>query len=61
VAVERGGPPVILVPGPVRRPVRLALVRSLPALQVLAEEEVADEPRLEVFATVGGEEVVRAA
>jgi flagellar biosynthesis protein FlhA len=61
VAVERGGQPVLLVPGAVRRAVHEALVRQLPDLRVLAEEEVLDEPRLEVFATVGGDGSIRAA
>jgi len=53
VAIDRGGEPVLLVPGGLRRPVREALARHLPDLRVLAEEEVSDEPGLEVFATVG--------
>jgi flagellar biosynthesis component FlhA len=61
VAVERGGAPVVVVPAAVRRQVRAALARHLAAVQVLADEEVADEPGLEYFATVAGEEVVRAA
>ena len=61
MAVERGGQPVLLVPAAVRRAVHEALVRQLPDLRVLAEEEVLDEPRLEVFATVGGDGSIRAA
>jgi flagellar biosynthesis protein FlhA len=53
VALDRGGRPVLLVPATLRRTVRESLARSLPELWVLAEEEVTDEPRLEVFATVG--------
>lgn len=60
-AVERGGQPVLLVPGGARRAVREAFVRHLPDLVVLAEEETLDEPRLEVFATVGSAEAARAA
>jgi flagellar biosynthesis protein FlhA len=60
-AVERGGQPVLLVPGGLRRAVREALARPLPDLRVLAEEEVSDEPRLEVFATVGDTGQARAA
>ena len=52
-AVERGGQPVLLVPVGMRRTVREALFRQLPDLRVLAEEEVSDEPRLDVFATLG--------
>ena len=60
-AIERGGLPVLLVPGAVRRDVREALARQLPDLQVLADEETYDEARVEVFATVGTEETARAA
>jgi flagellar biosynthesis protein FlhA len=60
-AVERGGTPVIVVPAAHRRPVRDTLARTLPDVLVLAEEEVVDEPRLEIFATVGTEEAARAA
>ncbi|MEX0671121.1 MAG: flagellar biosynthesis protein FlhA [Pirellulales bacterium] len=60
-AVERGGQPVVLVPAAVRRAVREALSKQLPDLVVLAEEETFDEDRLEVFATVGAAETVRAA
>jgi flagellar biosynthesis protein FlhA len=60
-AVERGGAAVLVVPGAARRGIRDTLARSLPDLLVLAEEEVADEDRLEIFATVGAEEAARAA
>ena len=59
--VERGGRPVVVVPAAVRLKVRDALARHLPDLQVLAAEELADEDRVEVFACVGGGEVLRAA
>jgi len=59
--VERGARPVIVVPGSVRLRVREALFRHLPDVQVLAAEELADEDRVEVFASVGGGEVLRAA
>jgi flagellar biosynthesis component FlhA len=49
------------VPAAHRRPVRDTLARTLPDVLVLAEEEVVDEPRLEIFATVGTEEAARAA
>jgi flagellar biosynthesis component FlhA len=52
---------VIVVPTAVRRAVRDTLVRALPDLLVLAEDEVADEPRLEIFATLGTDETARAA
>jgi len=60
-AMDRGGAGVIVVPAAVRRGVRDALVRTLPEVIVLAEEEVVDEPRLEIFATLGAEETARAA
>jgi len=60
-AVERGGAAVIVVPSAQRRSVRDTLARTLPDVLVLAEEEVADESRLEIFATVGTEETARAA
>jgi flagellar biosynthesis protein FlhA len=59
--VERGARPVIVVPGGVRLRVREALARHLPDVQVLAAEELADEDRVEFFASVGGGEVLRAA
>lgn len=61
VAVDRGGQPVLLVPGGSRRAVREALARPLPDLRVLAEDDVHDEPRLEIFATVGMEGAAQAA
>jgi flagellar biosynthesis protein FlhA len=61
IAVERGGAPVVVVPGNARRLVRAALARELPAVQVLAEEEVAEDRGVDVFATVSGEEPARAA
>lgn len=59
--VERGSRPVVVVPAAVRLQVREALARHIPDVQVLAVEELADEDRLEVFACVGGGEVLRAA
>jgi flagellar biosynthesis protein FlhA len=59
--IERAAPPVLIVPGPARSKVRTALARHLPELQVLAEEEIADEPRVELFTTIPDEEVSRAA
>jgi flagellar biosynthesis protein FlhA len=60
-AVERGGAATLIVPAAVRRAVRSALARVLPAVLVLAEEDVAGERGLEIFATVSGEEMSRAA
>ncbi len=59
--VERGARPVIIVPGDVRLRIREALSRHLPDVQVLAAEELANEDRVEIFASVGGGEVLRAA
>ena len=59
--VERGARPVIVVPATVRLRVRDALARSLPEVQVLADEDLADEDRVEVFASVGGGAELRAA
>jgi flagellar biosynthesis protein FlhA len=61
VAVERGGQPVALVPAGSRRAVREALARHLPDLRVLSEDDVQEEPRLEIFATVGMEGTAQAA
>lgn len=61
VAVERGGAPAIVVPSEARRQVRAALARPLPSVSVFAEEEVAHEPRLEMFTTLAGAEALRAA
>jgi len=49
------------IPAAARRLVREAVGRHLPDVAVLADEETLDEPRLEVFATVGSAEVARAA
>jgi flagellar biosynthesis protein FlhA len=61
VATDRGGAAALLVPAAGRHAVRAALARHLPLLQVLADEEVVDEPGLDVFTTIAGGEVVRAA
>lgn len=45
----------VVVPAAVRRQVRESLVRSLPGLVVLSEEEIAEEPSIDVFVTLGGE------
>ena len=49
------------MPGDLRRIVRDALIRHIPDIQVYAEEEVAEETRLELFATVGSDTVAMAA
>ena len=59
--IERGAPPVLVVPAAARSQVRAALARHLPEIQVLAEEEIADEPQVELFTTIAEEEVSRAA
>jgi flagellar biosynthesis protein FlhA len=51
--IERGLSPVIVVPASARRAVRDGLGPILPEVTVLAEEEVADERQLEIFATLG--------
>jgi len=51
--LERAARPVVVVPGGVRTRIRDALARHLPDVRVLAAEELADEERVEVFATVG--------
>lgn len=60
VGGERSTPRPLVVPGRVRRQVRDLLAKSIAGAVVVAEEEIADEPRVEVFATVG-EELARAA
>lgn len=59
--VDRGAAAVVVVPGEVRDAVRDRLVRQVPALRVLSEDEVADEESMVVFATVGDGEAARAA
>jgi flagellar biosynthesis protein FlhA len=59
--IERGAPPVLVVPGAARSRVRAALARPVPEIQVFAEEEITDEPRVELFTTIADEEVARAA
>jgi flagellar biosynthesis protein FlhA len=51
--LERDAPAVVVVAGERRRAVREALARPLPELAVLSHNEVADEERVEVFATIG--------
>lgn len=58
---ERGAPPVLVVPGVARARIRAALARHVPEIRVLAEEEIADEPRVDLFTTIADEEVSRAA
>ena len=58
---DRGGIALLVVPGDLRRIVRDALIRHIPDIQVYAEEEVAEETRLELFATVGSDTVAMAA
>jgi flagellar biosynthesis protein FlhA len=59
--VERGAAPIVVVPAAARLRVREALAKQFPEIQVFAEEEIVDEPRVEVFTTLGGDEVARAA
>jgi flagellar biosynthesis protein FlhA len=60
-AVERGGAAVVVVSGADRRAVHEVLARQLPGIRVLAEEEVADEAGLEIFAALGPPDAARAA
>jgi len=59
--LDRGAAAVVVVPGEVRDAVRDRLVRQVPALRVLSEDEVADEESMVVFATVGDGEAAWAA
>lgn len=52
--LQRGSPPVVVVPAAFRRRVRGMIATDLPDVPVLSMEEIADEPKVEVFATVGG-------
>jgi flagellar biosynthesis component FlhA len=52
---------VLVVPADDRRNVRDRLARLMPGLVVLADAELAGEPRVEVFATIAGAEAARAA
>jgi flagellar biosynthesis component FlhA len=51
--LQRGSPPVLVVPASLRRRVRSMLANDLPDVPVLSIEETADEARVEIFATVG--------
>ena len=59
--VDRGARPVFVVPRAARQKVRDALARHLPDVRVMAAEELMDEDRVEVFASVGGAAASRAA
>jgi flagellar biosynthesis component FlhA len=52
---------VVVVAADRRRAVREALARPLPELAVLSHDEVADEERVEVFATIGAADAAQAA
>jgi flagellar biosynthesis protein FlhA len=60
-AIERGGAAVVLVPAEARRRVAETLVRHLPDIVVLTDEDMVDEIRVETFATLGSEEPAKAA
>jgi len=51
--LQRGTPPVVVVPGDLRRRVRGLFAADLPDVPVLAVEEIANESGVETFATVG--------
>ena len=59
--LDRGAAAVLVVPAADRRNVRDRLARLMPGLTVLADTELAGEPRVEVFATITGAEAARAA
>jgi flagellar biosynthesis protein FlhA len=59
--LERGAAAVVVVPADARREVHDRLTRAIPGVVVVAATEVAGEDRVEVFATIGGTEVTRAA
>jgi len=59
--LERGAAAVVVAPAEARRGVRDRLARLLPGVVVLADAELAGEPRVEVFATIAGGEAARAA
>ena len=59
--LDRGATAVLVVPAADRRNVRDRLARLMPGLVVLADAELAGEPRVEVFATIAGAEAARAA
>ena len=59
--LDRGATAVLVVPADDRRNVRDRLARLMPGLVVLADAELAGEPRVEVFATIAGAEAARAA
>ena len=52
--LQRGSPPVVVVPANLRRRLRGLLAVDLPDVPVLAAEEIVNEGGVEVFATVGG-------
>lgn len=51
--LDRDAPAVVVVPGQDRRTVRDRLARVIPGVVVMAAADVAAEPRVETFATVG--------
>ncbi|MFM8498185.1 MAG: FHIPEP family type III secretion protein [Planctomycetia bacterium] len=59
--LDRGAAAVIVAPAESRREVRDRLARLIPGIVVMGSAEVAGEPRVEVFATIGGTEASRAA
>jgi len=59
--LERGAAAVVVAPAEARRDVRDRLARLLPGVVVMADAELAGEPRVEVFATIAGGEAARAA
>jgi len=59
--LDRGAAAVLVAPAESRREVRDRLARLIPGIVVIGSAEVAGEPRVEVFATIGAGEAARAA
>ena len=59
--LDRGAAAVLVAPAESRREVRDRLARLIPGIVVMGSAEVAGEPRVEVFATIGAGEASRAA
>ncbi|NBW96780.1 MAG: hypothetical protein EBR28_08630 [Planctomycetia bacterium] len=59
--IDRGRAAVVVVPGGERRRIQEQLRRVVPGVVVLVAAEVAAEPRVETFATIGGPETAEAA
>jgi flagellar biosynthesis protein FlhA len=58
--IQRGSPPVVVVPPDLRRRVRGLVAMELPDLAVLSTDEIAGEQQVTTFATVGGDKAIAA-